>query len=93
MNSEKRQEALNKFEESFYKLRNNTVYGKNCWSKRRRLKVELTRDARRTLTRVIKNDKIRVFGENMAALSSRPRKIYWDTPTIVGATILDLAKY
>ena len=27
----------------------------------------------------------------MAALSSRPRKIFWDIPIIVGATILDLA--
>ena len=95
LNSEKRQAASNKFEESFYKLMNNAVYGKNCESKRRRMKIELTRDARRTLTIVSKFEfeKFKVFGENMAALSSRPRKIYWDTPTIVGATILDLAKY
>ena len=95
LNSEKRQAASNKFEESFYKLMNNAVYRKNCESKRRRMKIELTRDARRTLTIVskIEFDKFKVFGENMAALSSRPRKIYWDTPTIVGATILDLAKY
>ena len=75
---------------------NNAVYGKNCKSKRRRMKTDLTRDARRTLTIVSKFefDKFKVFGEeNMAALSSRPRKIYWDTPTMVGATILDLAKY
>ena len=80
---------------SFYKLMNNAVYGKNCESKRRRMKIELTRDARRTLTivRKFEFDKFKVFGENMAALSSRPRKFYWDTPIIVGATILDLAKY
>ena len=95
LNSEKRQVASNKFEESFYKLMNNAVYGKHCESKRRRMKIELMRDARRTLTIVSKFefDKIKVFGENMAALSSRPRKIYWDTPTIVGATIPDLAKF
>ena len=34
-----------------------------------------------------------IFGDNLAALSSRARKIYWNTPTIIGATILDLAKY
>ena len=69
---------------------NNAVYGKKCESKRRRMKIELTRDARRTLTIVSKFefDKIKVFGENMVALSSRPIKTYWDTPTIVGATIL-----
>ena len=53
------------------------------------------KDARRTLI-IVRNfefEKIKVLGENMAALSSRPRKIYWDTPTIVGATILDLVKY
>ena len=53
LNSEKRQAALNKFEESLYKLMNNTVYRKNCESKRRRMKIELTRDARRTLTKFI----------------------------------------
>ena len=40
LNSEKRQAASNKFEESFYKLMNNAVYGKNCESKRRRMKIE-----------------------------------------------------
>ena len=95
LNSEKRQTASNKFEESFYKLMNNVVYGKNSESKRRRMKIELTKDARRTLTIVSKFefDKFKVFGENMAALTSRPRKIHWDAPTIVGATILDLPKY
>ena len=95
LNSEKRQAASNKFEENFDKLMNNAVYGKNCESKRQWMKIKLTRDARRTLTIVSKFefDKFKVFGENMAALSSRPKTIYWDTPTIVGATILDLAKY
>ena len=72
---------------------NNAVYGENCEPKRGRMKIELTREARRTLTIVSKFDKFKVFGENIAALASRPRKIYWDTPTIVGATILDLAKF
>ena len=73
---------------------NNAACGKNCEPERRLIKIELTREARRTLTIVSKFefDKFKVFGENMAALSSRSRKIYWDTPTIVGATILDLAK-
>ena len=95
LSSENRQAASKKIENSFYKLMNKAFYGKNCESKRRRMKIELLRDARRTLTivRKFEFDKFKVFGENMAALSSRPKKIYWDTPTIVGATILDLAKY
>ena len=34
-----------------------------------------------------------IFGENMAALMTHPNSIFWNTPTIVGATIIDLAKY
>ena len=93
-NSEKRPAASNKFEDNFYKLMKNAVDGTNCESKRRRMKIALTRDAWRTPTIVFKFefDKFKVFGENMAALSSRARSIIWETPTVVGATILDLAK-
>ena len=38
-------------------------------------------------------DRCLVFGENLAALTMRPKSIYCKTPTIVGTTILDLAKY
>ena len=73
----------------------NAFYGKNCESKGRRMKIEITRDARRTVTivRKFEFDKFKVFGENMAALSSHPRRIFWDLPPVVGATKLDLAKY
>ena len=37
--------------------------------------------------------KIRLFGENIAALSSRPKKTFWDAKTLIGATIHGLAKY
>ena len=29
----------------------------------------------------------------MAAFTSNPTKIYWDVPTIVGASVLELAKF
>ena len=95
LNSQKRQLASNKFEENFYKLMNNAVYGKNCESKRRRNKLVISRDAKSTLSTISKFEFERyfIFGENLAALSTRPKKIYWNTPTIVGASILDLAKY
>ena len=34
-----------------------------------------------------------IFDQNLAALILRKRSILWNKPTIVGATILDLAKY
>ena len=71
LNSEKRQAASNKFEESLYKLMNNAVYRKNCKSKRRRMKIELTRDARRTLTMVSKFEFDKVFGQLSPAAQER----------------------
>ena len=34
-----------------------------------------------------------ILGDKLAALSLSAKKIYWNTPTIIGATIPDLVKY
>ena len=74
---------------------NNAVYGKNCESKRRRSKLTIARDPDQVLSSISKFefDRFMIFGDNLAALSFRARNIFWNTPTIIGATILDLAKY
>ena len=74
---------------------NIAVYGKNCDSKRRRNKKTISRDAEHALKIISKFefDRYMIFGENLAALTTRPKSICWNTPTIVGANILDLAKY
>ena len=94
LNCEKRQVAAKKFEEIFYKLMNNAVYGNNCESKRRRSKITITSNAEQVLNVVSKFefDRYMIFGENRATLTTRPKSIFWNTPNIVGATILDLAK-
>ena len=95
LNSTKRQAASNKFEENFYKLMNNAVYGKNCESKRRRSTLAIARDTDQVLSSISKFefDRFMIFRDNLAALSFHARKIYWNTPTMIRATILDLAKY
>ena len=74
---------------------NKAVYGKKCESNRRRSQLTIKRDADQVLSSITKFefDLFMIFGENLAALPFRARKVYWNTPTIVGATILDLAKY
>ena len=73
---------------------NNAVQGKNCESKRLRSKITIMPNAEQVLNVVSKFefDCYMIFGENMAALTTRPKYLFWSTPTIVGATILDLAK-
>ena len=73
---------------------NNSVYGKTIESKRNWINVEIVRDAESTIREAstFQFDRFKIFGENMAALCSRPKVIKWNTPTIVGATVLELAK-
>ena len=94
LNTEKRKESRNKFEESF-KLMNNSCYGKTLESKRNRLTVQLVTSRENVLRRIDTPFfcEFEIFNENLAAISSRKRSILWNKPTIVGATVLDLAKY
>ena len=94
LNTQKRKECRKKFEESFFKLMNNSCYGKTLESKRNRLTVQLVTNRddvlRRTDTPFF--HKFKIFNENLAAISSTKRSFLWNKPTIVGATVLDLAK-
>ena len=95
LNTERRKESRNKFEESFFKLMNNSCYGKTLESKRNRLTVQLVTSRENVLRRTDTPFfcEFKIFNENLAAISSRKRSILWNKPTIVGATVLDLAKY
>ena len=73
----------------------NAIYGKKCESKRRRSKLTIARDADQVVSSISKFefDRFMIFGNNLAELSFSARKIYWNTPTVIAANILDLAKY
>ena len=90
----KRQAASNKFEEIFFKLMSNSAFGKTMESKRKRLQVENVRIRGELLAQTSKMwiKTYKMFDNQLAAISFNQRKIYWDKPTIVDATILDLSK-
>ena len=95
LNTAKRKKSRNKFEESFFKLVNNSCYGKTLESKRSRVSVHLIANSEALLrsTATPFFHEFKNFHENLAAISSRKRSITWNKPTIVGAAVLDLAKY
>ena len=51
-NTNKRKAAKNKFEEALYKLLINSIYGKMCESKRKRMKIKILRDAEETMRNI-----------------------------------------
>ena len=95
LNKEKRKQASNKFEEDFYKLMPNSAFGKNCESKRKRVNVTLINSADKLLQQTQKPEfaGFQIINDNIIAVSTKPNKIYWDKTTLVGAVILDIAKY
>ena len=94
LNTTKRQQATNKFEEDFYKLMSNAAYGKTCEGKRNRVNVKVVRKKDQLLTEMAKPNvkSFKIISEELATVTTKPTRVLWDKPTIVGAVILDLAK-
>ena len=71
---------------------NNSCYGKTLESKRNRMNVNLLRSREAVLSNTDKHlcKSIKIFDENLVAITSRKSQIVLDTPTIVGACIVDL---
>ena len=94
LNTRLRQAATRKIAENFFKLMNNSAFGKCCESMRNRINAFLVRDERALLNHTDKFNmkSFKIFDENMAVVTTRKTKINWVKPTIVGASILDLSK-
>ena len=74
---------------------NNRCYGKTLESKRRRVNLRFVRSEEEVKKQTSNHlfQAFKIFDQNLAALIVRKRMILWNKPTIVGASILDLAKY
>ena len=74
---------------------NNSCYGKTLESKRNRIHVQLIRsiDEAQRVTDKSLMQSFKIFDENLAAVTLKQTKNYWNKPTIVGACVLELAKF
>jgi len=99
-NTERRKEASkrkNDFEKDFYKLMNNSVFGKTMENVRNRINFELVHDENRLVKLTSKTqykDHI-LYGdenENLCGVSMAKTNIVLDKPIYVGMSILDLSK-
>ena len=89
-----RKEAKNAFEKDFFKLMNNSVFGKTIENIRKRQNVELVDDRIKALKLTSKPnfDRATIFDEHLVAVHMKKTEVYFNKPIFVGQAILDLSK-
>ena len=93
-NTIKRTQAKNSFEKDFFKLMNNSVFGKTMENIRKRVDVRLITDEKKLLKMVSKPTYVssKIFNENLMAVHKIKEKLTLNRPSYVGMCILDLSK-
>ena len=93
-NTEKRKQATNDFEKDFFKLMNNSVFGKTMENLRKRIDVKLvnSQSKARKLTSKPTFHAFKIFNEDLVAVHMLKQKLYLNRPIYVGFSILDLSK-
>ena len=94
-NTDKRTSATNDFEKNFFKLMNNSVFGKTLENVRQRQNIKLITDETKLNKYVKKPGYIssKIFNENLMAVHNVKEKLVLDKPIYVGFCILDLSKW
>ena len=93
-NTQKRTQAKNSFEKDFFKLMNNSVFGKTMENLRKRVDVRLITDEKKLLKMVSKPTYVssKIFNENLVAVHKIKETLTLNRPAYVGMCILDLSK-
>ena len=93
-NTQKRTQAKNSFEKDFFKLMNNSVFGKTMENIRKRVDVRLVTDEKKLLKMVSKPTYVnsKIFNENLVAVHKIKETLTLNRPAYVGMCILDLSK-
>ena len=93
-NTKLRINAKSEFEKTFYKLMNNSVYGKTMENIRKHRDIELvTNHARRKKLASEHNyHTCKYFSENLIAIEMRKTKIHMRKPVYIGQAVLDISK-
>ena len=93
-NTELRKKAANSFEKDFFKLMNNSVFGKTIENIRKRQNIELVDNCKKALKLVTQPNfqRATIFDKNFIAVHMKRPEVKFDKPVYVGQAILDLSK-
>ena len=93
-NTEKRKHAKNSFEKDFFKLMNNSVFGKTMENLHKRVDVRLVTNEKKLDKLTAKPTYVssKIFNENLMAVHKVKETLTLNRPAYVGMCILDLSK-
>ena len=93
-NTEKRKQAKTDFEKDFYKLMNNSIFGKTMENVRNRKDIRLVTTQKRAKKLICQPNynSSQIFHESLAAFLMDKCNISLDKPIFIGMAILDIAK-
>ena len=93
-NTNLRTQAKNNFEKDFFKLMNNSVFGKTMENIRNRVNVKLvnTGEQFKKLTAKPNYGSRKIFNENLVSVHMKKTSLTMNKPVYLGMSILDLSK-
>ena len=93
-NTSKRTVAKNSFEKDFFKLMNNSVYGKTMENIRKRIDVRLVTNEKKLLKWTSRPTYVscKIFNEDLVAVHKIKETLTLNRPAYVGMCVLDLSK-
>ena len=93
-NTEKRKHARNPFKKDFFKLMNNSIFGKTIENLCKRVDIRLVTNEKKLLKLTSKPTYVssKIFNENLIAVHKIKETLTLNRPAYVGMSILDLSK-
>ena len=94
LNTEKRKKAQDEFSKDFYKLMNNSVFGKTMENVRERVDIKLVQTKAELLKLTSKPTlkTITRFSDNLIACHMKRVRLKFDKPIYIGMAVLDISK-
>ena len=93
-NTEMRKQSTNKFDKNFYKLKNNSLYGKTVENLKKRINLRLCNTKKKMVTYASKPTFKRSIkiAEDLIATELNKELVCLDRPSYIGQVVLDLSK-
>ena len=92
-NTNERKNAKNDFEKDFYKLMNNSVYGKTMENVRNRINFKLVSSEEEALRCRNQKQKFTMFNQNLVGVHLLKTEVKLNKPIFIGQCVLDDSKY